>query len=88
VTEVNFTPGLQSATDLARARSLGGLDISEPDQRMAYLALVATIPASVVSFWFEDILATMVRSLWIVVGNLGLVGALFIVVEATGCKSQ
>jgi len=30
--------------------SLGGLDLTEPDQRMAYLALAATVPAGVVGF--------------------------------------
>lgn len=68
--------------------SLGGLDLSEPDQRMAYMVLAATVPAGVVGFLFEDFFATVVRSPWIVVGNLVLVGALFIVAEATGRKSQ
>jgi undecaprenyl-diphosphatase len=30
--------------------SLGGLDLTEPEQRMAYLVLAATIPAGVVGF--------------------------------------
>lgn len=68
--------------------SLGGLDLAEPDQRMAYLVLAATVPAGVVGFFFEDFFATVVRSPWIVVGNLVLVGALFIVAEATGRKNQ
>lgn len=68
--------------------SLGGLDLREPDQRMAYLVLAATVPAGMVGFLFEDFFATVVRSPWIVVGNLVLVGALFIVAEATGRKNQ
>jgi undecaprenyl-diphosphatase len=68
--------------------SLGGLDLAEPDQRTAYLVLAATVPAGVVGFLFEDFFATAVRSPWIVVGNLVLVGALFIVAEATGRKNQ
>jgi undecaprenyl-diphosphatase len=68
--------------------SLGGLDLAEPDQRMAYLVLAATVPAGIVGFLFEDFFATVVRSPWIVAFNLVLVGALFIVAEATGRKSQ
>jgi undecaprenyl-diphosphatase len=68
--------------------SLGGPDLGEPDQRMAYLVLAATVPAGAVGYLFEEFFATVVRSPWIVVGNLVLVGALFIVAEATGRKSQ
>jgi undecaprenyl-diphosphatase len=68
--------------------SLGGLDLAEPDQRMAYLVLAATVPAGVVGFLFEGFFATVVRSPWIVVGNLVFVGVLFIVAEATGRMNQ
>jgi undecaprenyl-diphosphatase len=68
--------------------SFGGLDLAETDQRMAYLILAASVPAGVVGFLFEDFFATVVRSPWIVVGNLVLVGALFIVAEATGRMNQ
>ena len=68
--------------------SLRGLDLAESDQRMVYLVLAATVPAGVVGFLFEDFFATVVRSPWIVVGNLVCVGTLFIVAEAVGRKNQ
>lgn len=69
-------------------RSLRGPDFAEPDQRMAYLILVASVPAGIFGFFFEDFFATAVRSPWIVVNNLVLVGVLFIVGEAIGRKSR
>jgi undecaprenyl-diphosphatase len=69
-------------------RSLRGPDFSDPHQRMAYLILVATVPAGVIGFLFEDFFATAVRSPWVVVSNLVLVGVLFIVGEAVGRKSR
>jgi undecaprenyl-diphosphatase len=65
-----------------------GLNLADPDQRMACLILVATVPAGVVGFLFEDFFATAVRSPWVVVFNLVFVGALFIVGEAVGRKSR
>ena len=76
---------------MARAfpRSPGGFDLANPDQRMAWLILVATIPAGVVGFLFDDFFeSAAVRSPWVVVVNLVLVGALFIVAEAVGRKSR
>jgi undecaprenyl-diphosphatase len=75
---------------MARAfiRSRRGLDFEDTDQRMAYMILAATIPAGVVGFAFEDFFANSVRSPWVVVFNLVLVGALFIVAEAVGRKSR
>jgi undecaprenyl-diphosphatase len=75
---------------MARAflRSLRGLDFTDSQQRMAYLVLVATVPAGVIGFLFEDFFANAVRSPWVVVTNLVLVGALFIVGEAVGRKSR
>jgi undecaprenyl-diphosphatase len=55
---------------------------------MAYLVLAATIPAGIIGFFFENFFATTVRSPWVVVGTLVLVGALFIIAEAAGRKSQ
>lgn len=72
----------------ASLRSLRGPDFTDIDQRMAYLVLAATIPAGIVGFFFETFFATAVRSPWVVVGNLVLVGALFIIAEAAGRKSQ
>jgi undecaprenyl-diphosphatase len=75
---------------MARAlwRSTSSFDVADPDQRMAYLILVATVPAGVVGFLLEDFFATAVRSPWVVVFNLVVVGALFIVAEAVGRKSE
>jgi undecaprenyl-diphosphatase len=70
-------------------RSLRGPDFEDVEQRMAYLILAATIPAGIIGFLFEDLLATgLVRSPWVVVTNLVLVGLLFIVGEAMGRKSR
>ena len=69
-------------------RSLSGPDFSDPYQRMAYLILVATVPAGLIGFFFEDFFATTVRSPWVVVANLVLVGVLFIVGEAVGRKNR
>jgi undecaprenyl-diphosphatase len=69
-------------------RSLRGPDFSDPHQRMAYLILVATVPAGLIGFFFEDFFATAVRSPWVVVTNLVLVGVLFLVGEDVGRKSR
>jgi undecaprenyl-diphosphatase len=58
----------------ALARSWSWFDLEEPDQRMAYLVLAASVPAGVIGFLLEDFFATAVRSPWIVVVNLVLVG--------------
>ncbi len=79
---------LRMARAFARSLVPGGRDLSDPDQRMAYLILVATIPAGIVGFLFEDFFARAVRSPWLVVFNLVLVGVLFIVGEAVGTRSR
>jgi undecaprenyl-diphosphatase len=68
--------------------SLRSPDFADPDQRMAYLILVATVPAGIIGFLFEDFFASAVRSPWVVVNNLVLVGVLFIAGEAVGRKSR
>lgn len=76
---------------MARAfpRSPRGFDLANPDQRMAWLILVATLPAGFVGFLFDDFFeSAAVRSPWVVVVNLVLVGALFIVAEAVGSKNR
>lgn len=55
---------------------------------MPYLILVATVPAGIIGFFFEGFFATAVSSPWVVATNLGLVGVLFMVGEAVGCKSR
>jgi len=75
---------------MARAflRSLPRPDFSDAEVRMAYLILVATVPAALVGFLFEDFFATRVRSPWVVVFNLVFVGLLFLVAEAVGRKTE
>lgn len=68
--------------------SLSGPNLQDHDQRMAYLILVATIPAGVVGFLFEGFFEEKVRSPWLVTFNLTLVGVLFIVGEAVGRKNR
>ena len=69
-------------------RSLSEPNFSDREQRMAYLVLVATVPAGLIGFFFEDFFERTVRSPWVVVTNLVLVGALFIVGEAVGRKTR
>ena len=73
---------------IARAfvSSLPRPDFSDAEVRMACLILVATIPAALIGFLFENFFATQVRSPWVVVFNLVFVGALFLVAEAVGRK--
>jgi len=77
---------------LAMARAfLGSLphpDFADAQVRMAYLILLATVPGALIGFLFEDFFATEVRSPWIVVINLVFVGALFLVAEAVGTKTE
>jgi undecaprenyl-diphosphatase len=76
---------------MARAfvRSISrGRDPTDPDERLAYLILASTIPAVVIGFFLEGFFETVVRSPWVVVFNLVLVGILFIVAEAVGSKSR
>lgn len=75
---------------MARAflRSLPRPDFSDMEVRLAYLVLIATVPAALIGFFFEDFFATAVRSPWVVVFNLAFVGLLFIVAEAVGRKSR
>jgi undecaprenyl-diphosphatase len=69
---------------LAFLRSFRRRDLSDPDQRLAYLVLASTVPAALVGYLLEDFFETAVRSPWVVVFNLVLVGVLFIVGEAVG----
>ncbi|MDQ4128306.1 MAG: undecaprenyl-diphosphatase UppP [Actinomycetota bacterium] len=68
--------------------SLRGPNFEDRDQRMAYLILVATIPAGIVGFFFEGFFEEEARSPWLVTFNLVLVGVLFIVGEAVGRKNR
>src|SRR5215217_2234181 len=77
---------------LAMARafllSLPRPDFADAEVRMAYLILVATVPAALIGFFFEDFFATQVRSPWVVVFNLVFVGVLFLVAESVGRKTE
>ncbi len=68
--------------------SLGDFDPADPDRRMVWLLVVASVPAAVVGLAFEDFFSTSVRSPWIVVVALVAVGVLFLVGEAVGGKRK
>ena len=65
-------------------RSLRRRDLSDPDGRLACLILASTVPAALIGYLLEDVFAGVVRSPWVVVFTLVLVGVLFIVGEAVG----
>jgi undecaprenyl-diphosphatase len=69
-------------------RSFSHRDMGDPDQRLAYLVIASTVPAALIGYLLEDFFATAVRSPWVVVFNLVLVGVLFIVAEAGGRRSR
>lgn len=67
-----------------RTRSLP----SDPDGRLAYLVLASTVPAALIGYFLEDFFETAVRSPWVVILTLVLVGVLFIVGEAVGHRAR
>ena len=70
-------------------RSFGHRDLAnDPDQRMAYLIIASTVPASLIGFLFEGFFEETVRSPWVVVFNFVLVGALFITGEVVGTRTR
>ena len=74
---------------LAFLRSFARRDLdNDSDQRLAYLVIAATVPAALLGFSFEDFFEDTVRWPWVVVFNLVLVGALFIVGEAVGTRTR
>jgi undecaprenyl-diphosphatase len=68
--------------------SLRAPSLADRDQRMAYLILVACIPAGVVGLLFQNFFEDEVRSPWLVAFNLVLVGALFILGEDVGRQTR
>ena len=58
--------------------------VHDPDQRLAYLVIVSTVPAVLGGFLFEGFFENTVRSPWVVVFNFVVVGILFLVAEAVG----
>ena len=79
---------LRMARAFARSLSPGERNLDDPDQRLAYLILASTVPAALIGFFLEGFFQTAVRSPWVVVFNLVLIGALFIVGEAVGAKTR
>ena len=79
---------LRMAHAFVRSLSPGGRNLADPDQQLAYLILASSVPAALIGFFLEDIFETAVRSPWVVVFNLVLVGILFIVAEAVGSRSR
>jgi undecaprenyl-diphosphatase len=79
---------LRMAGAFVRSLLPGGRDLADPDQRLAYLILASTVPAALIGFFLEDFIESAVRSPWVVVFNLVLVGVLFIVGEAVGGKRR
>ena len=74
---------------LAFLRSFVHRDLSnDMDQRMAYLTIAATVPAALIGFLFEGLFEGTLRSPWVVVFNLVLVGVLFIIGEAVGTRTR
>ena len=71
-----------------RSLTARGRDLADPYQRLAYLILASTVPAVIIGFLLEDIFETAVRSPWVVVFNLVLVGVLFIVAERVGSRTR
>lgn len=67
-------------------RSVPSPNFSDPAQRMAYLLILATIPAASLGFVFRELFETSLRSPWIVVVSLTVFGVLFIVSERVGSK--
>jgi undecaprenyl-diphosphatase len=67
-----------------RTRSLP----ADPDGRLAYLVLASTVPAALIGYFLEDFFETAVRSPWVVILNLVLVGVLFILGEAVGRRTR
>ncbi len=73
---------------LAFLDSLRGPNLEDRDQRMAYLILVASLPAGIVGLLFQNFFEREARSPWLVAFNLVLIGALFIVGESAGRKNR
>ena len=61
---------------------------ADPDGRLAYLVLASTVPAALIGYFLEDLFETVVRSPWVVVFNLVLVGVLLIIGEAVGRRAR
>lgn len=63
-------------------------DMANRDQRLAYLLIVATVPAALIGYLLESFFENAVRSPWVVVFTLTVVGVLFIVAEAVSRRNR
>lgn len=63
-------------------------DMTDRDQRLAYLIIAATVPAALIGYFLESFFENAVRSPWVVVFNLAVVGALFIIAESVSRRSR
>lgn len=66
---------------------LGGHDAASRDRRMAVMILAATVPAGLAGLAFEEEISGVLRSPWVVVASLVIVGALFVAAESLGRKT-
>ncbi|TCJ19945.1 undecaprenyl-diphosphatase UppP [Rubrobacter taiwanensis] len=75
--------------EIARAflRSIPHPNFGDSDQRVAYLLIVATLPAAAVGFLFRGFFEGL-RSPWAVIAGLTVFGVLFILSERVGGKRK
>jgi undecaprenyl-diphosphatase len=73
---------------LAFLRLLSGRGDGDPAGKLALLVLASTVPAALIGYLLEDFFENAVRSPWVVVINLVIVGALFIIGERVGKKNR
>ena len=73
---------------VAFVRSLPRPRLADPTERLAYLLLVATVPAAVAGLMLEDLLESTLRSPWAVAVGFVVSGALFLLAEGAGKQGQ
>lgn len=75
---------------MARAfvRSLLRRSLSEPDGRMAWLVVVATVPSAVIGYYFEGFFEGAARSPWVVILGFVINGAILLGSEALARRSR
>ena len=69
---------------LIRSWLLSFVGKNDKYSKLAWLIILATIPAGVIGFVFEDFIENRLRSLWVVILMLVLIGLLFILIEKFG----
>lgn len=68
----------------ALGRALSGPDAADQDQRLAYLLILATLPAATLGFLFKSFFEDTLRSPWVVVAGFVFSGMLFLAAEGFG----